>query len=219
MKITIDWLIDRRACSDGIDFFKEHFGEEAEHEELINTLLEADNNNVSNNDKFNYAAWIIACILDKENSVKLAIFCAELVLPIFEKRFPENMRPRKVLEAAKKYLTASARNKDTAAVAAYDAAYDVGFNSVTDTAASEAAFATAFAATAAAASDTTYATAYNAAYAATAAANATYVAARASASAASATSDADIVKQKIINYGLELIKTEEQNNEKKQTRK
>jgi hypothetical protein len=35
--------------------------------------------------------------------MKFAIECAELVLPIFEKEYPEDTRPRLAIEAAKKY--------------------------------------------------------------------------------------------------------------------
>lgn len=45
----------------------------------------------------------------KKNSVALAIFAAELILPNFEKAYPNDKRPRKAIEAAKKVLF-----KDTA---------------------------------------------------------------------------------------------------------
>ena len=40
----------------------------------------------------------------KPDSVKLAVFAAELVLPNFEQVYPSNNRPRKAIEAAKAWL-------------------------------------------------------------------------------------------------------------------
>ena len=40
----------------------------------------------------------------KKDSVALAIFCAELALPIFEKQHPADDRPKKAIEAAKAWL-------------------------------------------------------------------------------------------------------------------
>ena len=39
----------------------------------------------------------------KKDSVELAIFSAELVIDIYEKKYPNDDRPRKAIEAAKKY--------------------------------------------------------------------------------------------------------------------
>jgi hypothetical protein len=51
----------------------------------------------------------------KEMSVKLAIYAAELVLPIFEAKYPNDKRPAEAIAAAKKYL------KNPTAYAAYAA--------------------------------------------------------------------------------------------------
>ena len=40
----------------------------------------------------------------KKDSVSLAIYAAKLVLPIFEKEYPDDKRPRGAIEAAVKYL-------------------------------------------------------------------------------------------------------------------
>jgi hypothetical protein len=98
----------------------------------------------------------------KEDSVALAVFAAEKVLRFYEKRYPGDVRPRKAIGVAKRYLD-TGENAD-AAYAAAAAAY---------AAADAAAYATAYAA---------YAAAADAAYAATAAAYA-YAAADAAAAA------------------------------------
>ena len=58
----------------------------------------------------------------KKMSLALAIYAAELVLPIFEKEYPEDMRPRDAIAAAKAYLKRPCIKTKTAAYAAYTAA-------------------------------------------------------------------------------------------------
>ena len=55
----------------------------------------------------------------KQDSVALAIYSAELVIDLFEKEYPEDDRPRKAIEAAKKYLqNPTEENKSAARSAA-----------------------------------------------------------------------------------------------------
>ena len=56
----------------------------------------------------------------KRDSVELAIFAAEQVIEIYEKKYPKDDRPRKAIEAAKNWL----KNPTAAADAAYAAAAD-----------------------------------------------------------------------------------------------
>ena len=58
----------------------------------------------------------------RKQNIKLAIYSAELVLPIFEEKYPEDNRPRKSIEAAKKCLVSDTKKNRTAAAAAADAA-------------------------------------------------------------------------------------------------
>ena len=58
----------------------------------------------------------------KKDSVALAIYSAELVLPNFEKEYPDDDRPRKAIEAAKKVLTNDTKaNRSAAGSAAWSA--------------------------------------------------------------------------------------------------
>ena len=59
----------------------------------------------------------------KEDSVELAIFAAEQVIDIFEKKVPGDDRPRKAIEAAKAYLAAVKAGDKNAAAYAAKAAY------------------------------------------------------------------------------------------------
>ena len=58
----------------------------------------------------------------KEDSVELAIFAAEEVLHIFEKKYPNDKRPREAIEAAKAYLKDPTDKNKKAARAAAEAA-------------------------------------------------------------------------------------------------
>jgi hypothetical protein len=60
----------------------------------------------------------------KKDSVAMAIFSAELVIDIFEKKYPQDNRPRKAIEAAKEWLKdPTDQNTASAAYAARAAAY------------------------------------------------------------------------------------------------
>jgi len=86
---------------------------------------------------------------DKRLAVTIAIFFAEDVLPIFEKEYPEDKRPRKAIEAAKAWIVNPCRETASAAYAdAYpdDASYAAN---AAHAAAANAAYATAAAANAA----------------------------------------------------------------------
>ena len=58
----------------------------------------------------------------KEDSVKLAVYAAELVIGIYEKRYPNDDRPRKAIKAAKAYLKNPSDSAANAAYVAYAAA-------------------------------------------------------------------------------------------------
>jgi len=113
---------------------------------------------------------------DKQLSVKLAIFCAERVLHLFEEKCPNDDRPRKAIEAAKSGNAAA--YADAAAKAAYAAD------------AADAAAKAAYADDAADAADAAAKAAASAAYAAYADAYAAYAAADAAAKAGAYADDA-----------------------------
>jgi len=112
---------------------------------------------------------------DKRLAVTIAVFFAEDALSFWEAEFPENMRPRKAIEAAKEWIVNPCQETVDAAYAAYAAATANAANAIY--AAANAAYAATYAAHAAAYA--AYATAANAA----AAANAANAASRAAANA------------------------------------
>ena len=192
MKITLKLLKELNACKEGIDYFKNNDLEGICIYNLITQLIDEEK-------KYSWVNWILSHVLDNNNKVKYTIFAAELVLHIFENKYPDDRRPRKAIEAAKKYVeNQTEENKKTADAAAYAAA---------DAANADAAYANAYAAAAAA-----YAAAYAAAAAAYAAADAAYAAANAAYAAADAVDAAakKEIYEKIIDYGIKLLKEQEQ---------
>ena len=112
MKITKKWLDKHNACQEGIKFCTEKL--------LINLSLKDFVEKLIEYNKLSYANWLITRSLKKLDCIKYAVYAAELVLPIFEKKYPDDDRPRKAIESVKIYIT----NKKSAyaAYAAADAA-------------------------------------------------------------------------------------------------
>jgi hypothetical protein len=181
MKITKRLLRKLGACEDAYDAF-------CEHQPLSDPIKVIDK--AMELGRFDWANWLVVRLLDKQQRVKYAILCAEEVLPIFEKEYPDDDRPRKAIEAARAWLKNPSSENARVAAAARAAA-----NAASAADAADAAYAAAYAAADAAASAAARAAA---AYAA-AAANA------ASAAAANAASAAAKIKTKIINYGKLLL--------------
>lgn len=83
--------------------------------------------------------WFICKKLaDKKQNQQIAIRVAEIVLPIYEKRYPNNKAPREAIEAAKQYIAGhisleQLREKRRAAAAAYADAYaDAAYSAYAD---------------------------------------------------------------------------------------
>jgi len=172
LTLTLEFLKEKSACSTGINWFLE---------QKTTNVLELLDNAIATGDIniLRYADWGICRIFTKEQKVKYAIYSAELVLDIFEKRYPEDNRPRKAIEAARGYLiNQSEENRIKCRTAAAAAAY-----------AAAAAAAAADAAAYATAADAVYATAADAVYAC----------------AAYATAARIELFIKILSYGKELL--------------
>jgi hypothetical protein len=193
MKITRGKLESLSACKSAIDYFNNH--KPIELKECIKQLLSKKVQNDVERKYFDensieWANWLLPRCMKHKQFVKYAVYAAELVLPIFEKKYPKDDRPRKAIEAAKKVIK---RNTKTNRNTAYAAAY-----------ADAAAYAADAAAYAAYASADAYA-AYRAAYAAYAAAYRAAYAAYAAYVAAAADADRNKTLIKIIRYGLRII--------------
>lgn len=170
MLITKEWLKEKSACVEGYEWAlkQEGFDKGIEVIEFLNMLVKEDH--------WNWANWVIVRVMTRPQYLAYAIFSAEQVIDIYEKRSPNDDMPRKAIEAARKVLeTDTEENRRAAYAAAYDAAYDAP-----------------------------YAAAYAASYAASyAAAYASYAAAYAAAHAADNKYE---MQDKILNYGISLLR-------------
>ena len=172
MNISLDVLKKYGACNSGIECFK--YLKTTTVHETINKCMDLSDDVVlqwtdDKLDKYKWCNWLLSRILPKDEKIKYAIYSARLVIDIFEKKYPNDNRPRKAIEVAELYLEGKVTNEQIR-----DAAY------AADAVAAYAAYAAADAADAAAA----YAAAYAAHAADAAAAYAAYAAAYAAHAAA-----------------------------------
>ena len=167
-------------------------------------------------------------VATKDQNKKIAIDLAEMVLPIWEKRYPHDKRPHDAIQTAKQYLAGHismneliTKRRSAAADAAYAAAYAATYAaanaayyaadaaaaaSYATAAADAASYATAAADAAYYAADAAAAAAAHAAYAAASyAANAAAAAYAANAAAAAHAASSDDIKKKIEDYLMTLL--------------
>ncbi len=193
MKITAKWLTKVCACAPGMAWFAAQT--ESDGAAVVKKLMAED--------RYDWANWLICRLFDRRQRILYAVFAAEQVLDIFEKKYPADKRPRLAIAAARACI-----DDDSAAAAAYAAYAAYHARAAANAAATNAATYAAYAA--AAAID-----AANAAYHADAAyaayhADAAYAAANAAAYAAAyAAADRNKMKKKILKYGQTLFTTEE----------
>ena len=131
MKLNKEILKTMNPCRDGYEWYLKEGCETVEN--TLTKLVEV---------RPDWANWLMGKTLDRNNLTRSAIFSAELVLDIFEKKYPKDDRPRKAIQAAKDFLDGKIdRNAANAAYAAYaaDAAADAAANAAAYAAANAAA--------------------------------------------------------------------------------
>ena len=121
MKISIKWLEKNGACSEGKEWFQNQ--QETDGVLVIKKLI--------GEKQYNWANWTIVRLMTHKQKVQYAVYAAEQVIEIFEKKYQNDKRPREAIEAAKAYLKdPSDKNKNAAANAAnaaYAAAYAAAY--------------------------------------------------------------------------------------------
>ncbi len=122
MRITLEWLRKHKVFKEDIRFIinSQLLGLPAKT--LIKCLIKLKS--------YRIFIGLIDIILSKRNHIEYSIYAAELVLPIFEKEYPEDNRPRKAINAAKEYIiNPNERNKDILSCAIKDTliAYRLSF--------------------------------------------------------------------------------------------
>src|SRR3990167_6174398 len=89
--LTTDWLQQHHACSEGITWFT---AQRKRSPIPVLRALEAD-------DHWPWANWLIVRLMTYRQRVALAIYAAEQVLAVYERRHPTDRRPRQAIEAAR----------------------------------------------------------------------------------------------------------------------
>jgi hypothetical protein len=192
MKLNLKMLTAKSACTSGVEWYK--INKQPQTVEAAITLLLKS----SESERYNWSNWALSQFLSPKNKLRYAIFAAQQVLDIFEKKYPTDNRPRRAIEAALKCLEKNTVKNRSAAWAAARAAGD---------AAGDAAWAAARAAEDAA-GDAAWAAAWDAAWAAARDAGAAGDAAGDAAWAAAwdaGDAACDAMMLKITNYGVALL--------------
>ena len=129
MKITLKKLEELHACSSGMEMFNKQFGEESEISSIIGWAITQDI------EAMRYANWLIVRVMIRKNCLSYAVFAAKKVIDIFEKKYPNDKRPRLAIEAAEACIIDDSeenkKNARAAAAAAYDA-YDAAADAAYD---------------------------------------------------------------------------------------
>ena len=107
MLITKKWLKEKSACSEGVKWFNAQ--KETDAVKVIKKLIQED--------KLDWANWTIVRMMDYKQYVSYAVFAAEQVIDIYEKKYPNNKRPREAIKAAKKCIDNPSKENKAAAYA------------------------------------------------------------------------------------------------------
>ena len=145
MKITKQFLKKHSVCDPGYDWYLSQKNIDCIY--LYKKLVKEN--------RWQWANWLIKRKLNRKQKKQYSVYAAKLVLPLFEKEYPDDKSCRKAIGAAEKCIENNTKENRAAAYSAADAADNAAY---TTNAAANAAYAA-------------YATNAAAAYAAYAAAN------------------------------------------------
>jgi hypothetical protein len=113
MIISKQWLEEKRACSGGISWFIAQ--KETDGLKVVKNLIKEK--------QLNWANWLIVRIMEYKDFVAYAVFAANQVIDIYEKKYPDNKKPREAIEVAKRCIENPSEENKNAAYVAADAAY------------------------------------------------------------------------------------------------
>jgi hypothetical protein len=117
--VTVNFLKSISACHDAVEEFKSRTNGEVEAVKLLRLLIK--------DEKYQWANWLIVRVMSRPQYLAYAVFAAEQVLDIFEKKYPEDKRPRMAIEAAKKVvMDDTTANREAAGEAAREASRAAG---------------------------------------------------------------------------------------------
>ena len=92
----MQWLEEESACKDGQAWFVKNKQEGKEAVKVFEKLIRVK--------QLSWANWGIVRVMTRPQYIAYAIFAAEQVINIYEKKYPNNKRPREAIEAAKAVL-------------------------------------------------------------------------------------------------------------------
>jgi hypothetical protein len=113
MQTTLNKIKPYSPCKDGWDKLLNHLNKtQADYEPLeLRTILESNG--------LNDTIWAFRAVDGKDKEIRLfAADCAEMVLPIYEKDYPDDKRPRLAIQAARDYANGLITMQELAAARA-----------------------------------------------------------------------------------------------------
>ena len=96
MIITKEFLTRKSACKECVKFVTDKSLIGLEAFDFINRLMELNH--------FDWANWLIVRCLNYKGYVGYAVFAAEQVIDIYERKYPNDKIPRNAINAAKKCI-------------------------------------------------------------------------------------------------------------------
>jgi hypothetical protein len=96
MKITKSWLKKKSVCPNFYDYFAIEYKRGVELTQLLSDLKE--------DGKIEWSWWLLKQVLTKRKAVEIAIYAAESVLTVLEKKYPKDKLTKKAIETAKAWL-------------------------------------------------------------------------------------------------------------------
>ena len=136
MIITKEFLTKKSACKECVKFVTDKSLIGLEAFDFINRLMELNH--------FDWANWLIVRCLNYKGYVGYAVFAAEQVIDIYERKYPNDKIPRNAINAAKKCIENPSIKNETAAYAAADSAVAAAYAADATDAATYAAVAAAY---------------------------------------------------------------------------
>ena len=106
--ITKKFLLKICACREAIEYFDEK-KLSLSASDWIRHLIKKD--------KLEWANWFIVRCMKYKQYVSYAVYAAEQVIHIYEKKYPDDKRPREAIEAAKRCIKNPSRKNKAASIA------------------------------------------------------------------------------------------------------
>jgi hypothetical protein len=98
MQTTLNKIKDYSPCEDGWNILLNHLNKTQSDDEVLELRTILESNGLDD------TIWALRAVEGKDKEIRLfAADCAEMVLPIYEKDYPYDKRPRLAIQAARDY--------------------------------------------------------------------------------------------------------------------